>query len=81
MNLNLDADLNDSDVRRKENFEDIDIIHEEEYLEKLAPLTDTFYENDFSSSSLLKNQGPNITAEMLSRDFGKDYKAMIQKIL
>ena len=50
-------------------------------MEKLAPLTDTFYENDFSSSSLLKNKGPNLTSEMLFNEFGDNYKGMIQKIL
>lgn len=54
----------------EESTQDLNVIDESTYIDRLAPLSDQVFENDFSSSSLLKNQGPNLTAEMLSQEFG-----------
>jgi hypothetical protein len=46
-------------------------------MDKIAPISDVFLENDFSSSSLLKNKGPNLTAELLYNKCGSDVQGMI----
>jgi hypothetical protein len=53
-------------------------------MDKIAPIFDVKTENDFSSSSLLKNQGPNLTAELLYDKYissGSDVKEIITLIL
>jgi len=51
-----------------------------EYLDKVAQSSESL-PNDYSTNSLLKNVGQNLTAQKLSQTCGKDYKKMILIIL
>jgi len=51
------------------------------YLKNLAPFSSEATDKDFSSSSLLKHKGPNITGEILANEAKNDWKKMILLIL
>ena len=52
----------------------------EKYLDELAPLSSISTENDFSTASIQRLQGPNLTADIL-RNECKDYSEMALKVL
>ena len=56
------------------------IIKEHDFIEEIAQSSDML-PNDFSTASLLKNTGSNLTASKLSQSAGRDYRLMILKIL
>ena len=59
-----------------------EIVPQDVYLDKLAPMSSDARESqDFSTASLLKFEGPNLTSEILCQECGSDYKKMVMMIL
>jgi len=58
----------------------LQVSESNDYLDALAQSSDML-PNDFSTSSLLKNIGQNLTAQKLSMQTGKDYRKMAFIIL
>lgn len=58
----------------------LNVESQHDFLDMLAQSSDML-PTDFSTSSLLKNKGQNLTAQKLSQEAGKDYRLMLVKIL
>jgi hypothetical protein len=71
---------NINDIFSKLNISEKQVEIKDKYLDELAPMSSISTENDFSTASIQRLQGPNLTADIL-RNECKDYSEMALKVL